>query len=392
MAEDGIAVEVDQPIGSIGPIDSSSADGMERRPRRALWIPGRFPRPAPDRRSWPAVGFGLGMGLLLAYAAGQALVQSAQVLTLVLLSLFIAVSLDPLVVALMRRLRLRRGAAAAVVLLGFAALFAAFIALAIPPMATEISALAKQVPVWLQQLHDHHSRLGQLEDRYHLIEKAKAGLVSGAGGSKVASGVLGAGRMVIGAVSGLLIVTTLTIYFLLGMPSVKRFGLRFTAIEDRLRVEELMEKILAQVGRYMLGNLATSLLAGLATFAWAWGFGIPYAAMLGFFVAIMDLIPVIGSTLGGIMVSLVALAVSVPVAAGTAVFYTAFRFAEDHLITPLTMKYTVRVHPIATMIAVLLGGTLLGIIGALLAVPIATAIGLILDEVVFPTRDGTAAR
>ena len=101
----------------------------------------------------------------------------------------------------------------------------------------------------------------------------------------------------------------------------------------------------------------------------------------------MDMVPVIGSTVGGAAVSLVALSVSVPTAVASLVFYIVFRFAEDHLINPLTMKYTVRIHPIATMIAVLVMGTLMGLVGALIAVPTATAISLILQEVVFPKRD-----
>jgi predicted PurR-regulated permease PerM len=337
-------------------------------------------------RSWVRAGFGLGVGLLLAYALGQALLQAAEVLTLVLLALFLAVSLEPLVAGLVR-LRLRRGLAAMVVLLGVAALFGVFIALVVPPVSNEISALAKAIPVWLKELHDHHSALGRLEDRYHIIEKVQQQLTSGGLGSRVASGVLGAGQLILGAVTGAFIVITLMIYFLVGLPRIKAFGLRLVAASRRRRAEELTDRIMWQVGRYMLGNVATSALAGLATFVWAWASGIPYPALLGFLVAFLDLIPVVGSTVGGIIVSLTALAVSVPVAAATAVFYVLFRFAEDHLITPFTMRYAVRVHPVATIVAVLIGGALLGIIGALVAVPAATAIGLILDEVVYPARD-----
>jgi predicted PurR-regulated permease PerM len=219
------------------------------------------------------------------------------------------------------------------------------------------------------------------------VAKAKAQFASGDAAGKLVSGLMAAGQLIIGVFSSAFIVITLTIYFLVGMPSVRDFGLRFVAARNRPRAEDLTERILLQVGRYMLANLATSLLAGLATFAWCLIVGVPYAAMLGFLVAIMDMVPMVGSTVGGIAVSLVALSVSVPTAILSLVFYTLFRFAEDHLINPLTMKYTVRIHPVATMIAVLVMGTLLGLIGALIAVPAATAIDLILQEVVFPARD-----
>jgi len=337
--------------------------------------------------SWIPAGFGLGIGLLAAYAVGKAVLLSAQILTLVLLALFSAVSLEPVVAVLRRRAHLPRGLAVTVVVLGVAALTALFIALVIPPVSMEIDQLTKKIPQWLQDLHNHNTELGRIEDRYHVVEKAKQQLTSGTLGTKLASGVLGAGELLLGLLASTLIVITLTIYFMVGLPSTKYFALRLLPATRRPRVESFIDQIMRQVGRYMLANVATSVLAGLVTSGWAWATGIPYGALLGFFVAIMDLIPIIGSTIGGVVVSLVALSVSLPIAIATAAFYTGFRFLEDHLTTPLTMRYVVRLHPIATMVAVLLGGTLLGIVGALVAVPTATAVSLVLDEVVFPARD-----
>jgi predicted PurR-regulated permease PerM len=340
--------------------------------------------------SWVRVGFGLGVGLLLAYGLAQALLGAEQVLVLLLLSLFLAVSLEPGVAALVR-LGARRGIAVAVVVLVVVGVVAGFIALAVPPVTTEINAVINAIPEWIKQLHDHHSTLGRIEDRYHVLEKVKQHFSGGDATGTLFSGVLGVGRELVGALAGLLAVSTLTIYLLTGMPLIKRFALRFVSAPRREVVGVLTDRIMTQVGRYMLANVATSMLAGLATLVWAWWFGIPYPALLGVLVAIMDLVPIIGSTVGGVVVALVALAVSVPVAIATAVFYTVFRFAEDHLVNPLTMRYAVRIHPAATMLAVLAGGTLLGIIGALVAVPAATAVGLILEEVVFPARDAAGS-
>jgi predicted PurR-regulated permease PerM len=336
--------------------------------------------------SWVRRGFGLGVGLLLAYGLAQALLGAEQVLVLALLSLFLAVSLEPCVASLVR-MGLRRGFAVTVVVLAVIGVVAGFIALAVPPVTHEVNALVKAIPVWIKELHDHHSTLGRIEDRYHVLEKVQQHFSGGNAAGALFSGVLGVGRKLVSALVGLLAVSALTIYLLTGLPLVKRFALRFVREPRRAVVGELTDRIMTQVGRYMLANVATSLLAGLATLVWAWAFGIPYSALLGLSVAILDLIPIIGSTVGGIAVSLVAIAVSIPVAIATAAFYTFFRFAEDHLVTPLTMKYVVRIHPAATMLAVLIGGTLLGIIGALVAVPVATAVSLILEEVVFPDRD-----
>lgn len=390
MAENGAAL----PSSAAGPDDllatESRITGSAEEPGESadlrLWIPGRIARGAPAQRSWLRMGYGFTAGAILAYATAEAILQSAEVLVLVLLSAFLAVSLEPLVVGL-GHFGLRRGFAVAVVLIGFAAVLGGFLALVIPPVSSEIRALTSSIPKWLQEIHDHHSQLGKIEDRYHLVEKAKAQFASGDAPGKLFSGLLAAGQIIIGAVTSTFIVITLTIYFLVGMPAVKDFGLRFVTARNRPQVTDLTDRILLQVGRYMLANLATSVLAGLATFIWCLAVGVPYAAVLGFLVALMDMVPVVGSTVGGAAVSLVALSVSVPTAIASLVFYTLFRFAEDHLINPLTMKYTVRIHPTATMIAVLVMGTLMGLIGALIAVPTATAIGLILQEVVFPRRD-----
>jgi predicted PurR-regulated permease PerM len=114
---------------------------------------------------------------------------------------------------------------------------------------------------------------------------------------------------------------------------------------------------------------------------------VPYPILLGMFVAFLDLIPVIGSTVGGAVVTLVALTVSLPVALATLAFYIAYRLAEDYLIVPRIMNRTVEVPAIVSLVAVLIGGVLLGIVGALVAIPIAAAIRLLLHEVTIRRLD-----
>lgn len=335
--------------------------------------------------SWFVAGFSAGLGLTLAYLAVQTVLRISGVLTLLLLALFVAISLEPVVAWLARR-RLGRGWAVTVVIVASLALLAGFLALVIPPVSTEVSALVDAVPKWLGQLHDHHSALGRLEDRYHLVSKARQQLGSGLGPA-VVGGLLGAGHLVVSAVTGTALVVILTVYFMVGMEQLKRFVYRFVPLSRRAGVVTLTEATLVRVGRYMLGNAATSAVAGLATFAWCAVLDVPYAAALGVLVALLDMVPVVGSTVGGVVVSLVALAVSFPVALGTAGFYIAFRLAEDYLIMPKAMRYAVDVHPLVTVVAVVLGGALLGIVGALIAIPVAAGIGIVLEESAFPRID-----
>jgi predicted PurR-regulated permease PerM len=134
----------------------------------------------------------------------------------------------------------------------------------------------------------------------------------------------------------------------------------------------------------MLANVLTSILAGVATWAWALGWGIPYSVLLGSLVAVLDLIPTVGSTVGGIVVSLVALTVGLPTAIATALFYTAFRLAEDYIIQPRAMRYSVELPGVITVPAVLIGAAVLGIPGALFAVPVALVVRVLMREVALP--------
>ncbi len=200
-----------------------------------------------------------------------------------------------------------------VTLLAVAAAVAAFLAAAIPPLAAQTTALAAELPKYLHSLQDHSSQLGKLDARYH-IQQRLTKLVSSRGSSLI-GGVLGAGELVLGAASSLLIVAVLAIYFLADMPRIKLFAYRLAPHSRRTRVILIGDEIFAKVGGFVLGNFLTSIVAGLGTYLWMLAFGLPYPILLGLFVAFMDLIPVIGSTIGGAVVTLVALTVSLPVAA-----------------------------------------------------------------------------
>jgi predicted PurR-regulated permease PerM len=172
------------------------------------------------------------------------------------------------------------------------------------------------------------------------------------------------------------------------MPRIKLFVYRLAPQSRRPRVILIGDEIFTKVGGYVLGNFLTSAIAGVGTFIWLLAFGVPYPLLLSLLVALLDLIPVIGSTIGGAGVSLVALTVSLPVAVATLCFYIAYRLAEDYLIVPRIMGRTVEVPAVVTLVAVLIGGTVMGIAGALVAIP-AGALRLLLNEVTFRRLDSS---
>src|SRR5262249_27884574 len=150
-----------------------------------------------------------------------------------------------------------------------------------------------------------------------------------------------------------------------------------------------IDEALGRVGGDVLGKFVTSFIAGPGTFIWLGIFRVPYPLLLSVFVGLMDLLAIVGATIAGIVVSLVALPLSLPSDAASAAFYVIYRNAEDYFLTPRVMKHTVKVPGLVTVIAVLIGGILFGVLGALLAIPVAAAIKLIVDEVAYPRLDAS---
>jgi predicted PurR-regulated permease PerM len=339
-----------------------------------------------DRRSPFFIGMAAAAGVAVTYGVAELVIRARSVLVLIGVALFVAAGLDPVVSWLTRR-RLPRWAAVLTVVAVSLGVLAAFLAAAVPPLTSQASALASHLPHYLHSLNNPRSELGRLNLRYHVEKRLQQTLASH--GTTIAGGVLGAGEVVLSTATSILIVLVLTLYFLAGMPRIKLFMYRLAPRSRRPRVILIGDEIFTKVGGYLLGNFLTSLVAGLGTYFWMLAFGIPYPALLGLLVALLDLVPVIGSTIGGVIVSLVALTVSLPVAIGTAGFYIGYRLAEDYLLVPRIIGRTVQVPAALTVVAVLIGATLLGLIGALVAIPVAAAIRLILHEVTFRRMDTT---
>jgi predicted PurR-regulated permease PerM len=347
---------------------------------------GGLGRPGPplNKRSPFFIGMAGAAGVAVTYGLVELFIRARSVLVLIGLALFIAAGLDPAVSWLTRR-RVPRMAAVLAVLLAVAGVAAGFLAAAIPPLSAQAHLLAAELPHYAHELQDHNSQLGRLNLRYH-IQQRLSHLIS-TKGSSLLGGVLGAGELVLSAVTSILVLIVLVIYFLASMPRIKMFIYRLAPHSRRPRVMLLGDEILTKVGGFVLGNFVTSVIAGIGTYIWLVAFGVPYPLLLAFFVALMDLIPVIGSTIGGAVVSLIALAVSLPVAIGTLCFYIGYRLAEDYLIVPRIMGKTVRVPAVVSIVAVLVGGALMGIIGALVAIPVAAALRLLLLEITFRRLD-----
>ncbi|HUR76179.1 MAG TPA: AI-2E family transporter [Sporichthya sp.] len=334
-------------------------------------------------------GFSVAVGVLLAILLAYALVAVRHQLILLLIAGFVAIGLDPAVRALHRR-GLSRPLAVLVVSLGALALLVGFIAAVAAPLAREGSGLIDAGPGYLDQLQDRNSTLGRLAAQLHLTEAAQS-LADDGMATPSAGGLLSVGTRVVEGVFDTVVVLALIVYFLADLPRITAAAYRLAPRHRRPRIGLLGDEIIAKVGGFVLGNVVTSLIAIAFAFPALLLLHVPYALVLAVVIGVLDLIPLVGSTIGGAIAAAVALAaVGVPAAISVIVFTVAYRLLADYLINPAVLRRTVEVRPIVTVVSVVIGGGLLGVVGALVAVPTAAAIQLLLTEVVYPARDEEA--
>ena len=341
------------------------------------------PGPRANWRSPFFIGMTGAAGVAVTYGLVQAVNSVSSMLMLIAAALFIALGLEPAVSWLVQR-RVPRWAAVTVVLIVVFALFVGSIAALIPPLAQQARQFVDLAPQYIQTVQSHSSWIGRLNDRFGLQQRV-TGAVEGLGGSAVGD-VVKVGSTVVGTIADLFILAVLTVYFLISIPSIRATMYRFAPNSRRPRAILIGDQVCAKVGAYVLGNVVISMITGLATFAWLVAFGVPYPVLLAIFVALLDLIP-FGSTVAGFIVAAVALTVSLPVSVATVAFYVVLRVIEDYLLVPKIIGRAVEIPAVMTVVAVLIGGGLFGIVGALVAIPVAAAIQLIVREVLFPRLD-----
>ena len=324
-------------------------------------------------------GLYVSLGVLATAAAAAAVYTARAVLIRALIALFLAISLDP-AVRLLIRWHLRRGLSVLVIILVTLGLAAAFLQSVIPAMIGQFDALVKDFPGYLASLQHRSASFRALSDRFHLtsqIENLLASLPA-----QLSSGLLGLTSRLFSALLSTLTVAVLTIYFMADLPRLRHGAVLLFPRAHRAQVGRIADVLIDKVGAYMIGNILVSIIAGLAAFAALTGLGLPFAVPLAFVVAVFDLIPMIGATLGAVACVLIALiATSVwPTTVLVAVFFVLYQQLENYLIAPRIMRGAVKLSPAAVLLAGLIGGAALGLIGALMAIPIAAGVTVLLSE------------
>jgi predicted PurR-regulated permease PerM len=303
------------------------------------------------------------------------------ILLLVLVAAVLAVGLDPPVRRL-QRMGMPRGTAVLLIFLAAIGFIVAFGFLVIPPLVREVKELATDIPDYVARLRTNSGWVGDLERKYHIsarLKEATEKLPSLASSS--ITKVLGITKSIASVIFNMLTIGILTIYFLMALPRTEGMAARLVSRKDHQAEDtKTFKEALERIGGYVSGNIAVSVVAGLASFVFLRIFGIPFAAALALWVAIADLIPTVGATLGALAAVLVAFFSSIGDGVATIVFFVIYQQVENYIIVPRVMRKAVDLSPATVIVSVLIGGSLAGFAGALLALPLAAAAKVVLRD------------
>ncbi len=358
-------------------------------PAPGLGDPFGKPGPAISRRSPFFVGFIGGLGVLLALLAGMAIQQAQSVLVLIVVAFFLAVGLNPVVEFLMHR-GIRRTWSVLLVTLGVLGMISLFVVALVPVLRDQIDALITSAPTWLDQLQ-RNGTIKNLDSKYDVIDTVRERVQDPALAQQVFGSVFTAGLAVLNGLLNAFLIFVLTLYFLSALPKIKKACYSLAPPPRRERVTSLGDEILRRVGGYVAGAFVIALCAGVSSFIFLEFVGLAeYALALSLVVALLDFIPLIGATIGAGLVTLVGFATSPKIGIACLIFYVIYQQVENYVVYPRVMKSSVDVPGVVTVIAVLIGGSLMGVVGALLAIPTAAATLLLLRETVVKRREDAA--
>ena len=334
------------------------------------------------------VGFVGTLGVLVAYGLARAVISAQSVVILIVVALFIALGLNPLVRGLTRR-GVKRGLAVLLVLVGVLAVLVLAGLAVVPVFVEQITNLVQSGPGILQDTLANR-QVNSLNERFQLISRAQDYISSGGLLQRAFGSVLGAAGAALGAVFSGFTLLILSLYFLVSLPSIRTAVIRLAPASRRDRASYLTDQIFLRISSYISGTFVVALIAGVLSYIFLLIVGLgEFALALAVLVAVLDIIPLIGATLGAIVVVVIGFVQSPTIGIACLIFYLLYQQFENYVVQPRVFKKAVDVPGVLVVIAALVGGALLGITGALLAVPVAAVALLVLREVAQPKLDAS---
>jgi predicted PurR-regulated permease PerM len=330
---------------------------------------------------WPPMSYWVKVAVVVALTLYVLqLFRSVQnIVILVVIAAVLAIGLDPAVRRLQRRMR--RGHAVTLIFGGFALFVILFAWLILPPLVRQVSGLADDVPRYAQQLAQRDDAIGRYFRQNDVAQSTKdfiADLPTKI--SQSFSTILGIAGRVTGALFNAGTVAVLTIYFMLSLPRMRRTSAMLFSPERRQQGQRLIDESITRIGGYVWGNIVTSLICGALAMIALFVLGVPFAIPLGVWAGIADLIPAVGSYLGAIPAVIVGLFTSPVIGVLTLVYFVVYQQFENYFIVPKVMQGAVNLSPAAVIVSTLIGGSLFGFAGALLALPVAATIKVVLYD------------
>jgi predicted PurR-regulated permease PerM len=332
-----------------------------------------------------------GLGVLVAVGIGGALASLSTILTYIGAALFLALGIDP-AVSWLERHRFPRPLAILTVLIGILAVFVGLIFAVVPVIVDQVNNLISSLPDFIATvskaswIRDTQKNLPGWINLNDLITQSGSWLRSNV--STIGGGLLSVGVGIASGATGFVIILILTLYFVASLSNMKRGLYRLVPASKRARFTDLAEQISASVGRYVVGQGSIALANGVASFIFlsiGQLFGAKYPAFIAFLFA---LVPLVGTLSGSVLITLSTLLLAGPgPALWVGIYYVIYMQIEAYVINPRVMNRAVKVPGAIVVIAALAGGALLGILGALIAIPVAASVLLIIDQVVVPRQN-----
>jgi len=328
---------------------------------------------------------GVGIALFLNYI----MANTTQLLLWIVTALFIALGLDPVVRWLENR-KVPRPLGIVMALVVLLGLVAIFFATLIPTIVDQTTQLVIKAPTWINDFLSS-DLFRQLDVQYHVLDTINEQVAKFFQNAQTVGGVFGGAAVVASTIAnalfGTLIVLVLSLYFLASLPSIKKWGYRLAPRSRRARVEELSEEITRSVGNYVIGQVCVAALNAAFAFIVMSILHVPFSVLLAFVVALLAFIPLVGGMLAAVVVIAVSLTVGWQSAVVYAICYLAYLQFEAYFISPRIMQKAVAVPGAVAVISVIAGGSLLGVLGALIAIPTAAAVMLLVKEVFVVRQD-----
>jgi predicted PurR-regulated permease PerM len=327
----------------------------------------------------------------VAIAVGWALTSAGDVLLLILVSIFGVAVLSPVVDVMERRLPWSRALCSSVLVLGIAVLLAAGLVIVLQSVVDAVRGFSHDLPGLIENARQ--SDLGAFvndgSNSLDFLQQHAGDITSGLG--KVSGGAARVGVSAFGAVAVVFSVTFLILFGLIDEPRVRASIGSMLYRDKRERFERLADRIIQTTSRYMLGNMAISVICATVYGITAVILGLPYPLALALIAGILDLIPTVGALLAGIIIGIVALSVSLGALIAFVIVIVVYQQIENYVLQPTIIGKAARVSGFTVLVSVLLFGSLFGVIGAIIGVPIAAAVEIILDEATAARRARVAA-